>query len=104
MPTVEDNTTLTTDDNPIMIGTITDEMLVDMDKRIVQIKKNLLIFVGMLQEMNIPKEIIINIPDSLNQTNNFDFTQKKTQKQLFHQIPQNKPLKKRSKRKLQPNG
>jgi hypothetical protein len=84
MPTVEDNTTLTTDDNPIMIGTITDEMLVDMDKRIVQIKKNLLIFVGMLQEMNIPKEIIINIPDSLNQTNNFDFTRKETQKQLLH--------------------
>ena len=84
MPTVEDNTTLTTDDNPIMVGTITDEMLVDMDKRIVQIKKNLLIFVGMLQEMNIPKEIIINIPDSLNQTNNFDFTRKETQKQLLH--------------------
>ena len=84
MPTVEDNTTLTTDDNPIMIGTITDEMLVDMDKRIVQIKKNLFIFVGMLQEMNIPKEIIINIPDSLNQTNNFDFTRKETQKQLLH--------------------
>ena len=84
MPTVEDNTTLTTDDNPIMIGTITDEMLVDMDKRIVQIKKNLLIFVGMLQEMNIPKEIIINIPDSLNQTNNFDFTRKETQTQLLH--------------------
>ena len=84
MPTVEDNTTLTTDDNPIMVGTITDEMLVDMDKRIVQIQKNLLIFVGMVQEMNIPKKIIINIPDSLNQTNNFDFTRKETQTQLLH--------------------